>query len=1183
MSHVARRFGIAMLSVMTLVLPIVASAQAFEPQKAVVLARIAVLDGVIQGQEGNALSLSFRLKNDGEPTAAIRYSAVLYDESMSAQAHEYVAPEELSLGGREVREISFTYKVPDALSGTYKLALRAQLSSGMPLSLFVFPQTVTFESKGGGLVVDQGSCLLRVEGEDESKFYTTRQGVDILPSESLVGSCFVRNTGTEEVSARAAFDTYQRSRSGPRVGDQALSSELYAFASGEEKRVDLRIPSPQEAQAYDAVAYFVSEGKAVSNDVDFHYVVRGASATIQTFSLDKVSYAVGEEARARLVWSRSADSFPDSRLGSGSPLASPMATVSLFSGKDRCASDQTVPLDRDGVPTEFSIAIEEKCPDVRALVSISDEGRPLASFDYKVELPRAALPWKTVAYGAFGAVLLAALVAFKLRSKDRSGAIPLAMLLLAGALLSPQLARAGAQTVTWTDRGNNNLSGTITVADSFNEGSDVTFTADFSKRYQWCTNGATRDLTFGYKILNSQDEVVAHRGAIRTEVVSENVGQLAVGSYRLIASFGEGNGTITGYTDSTCTTYVDYDGDGYDDDSYEVQCRIPIYGDLANAELPFTVNAVAKSPDGWVDSADCNAINGWTFDADSEATSIQVHFYNGPAGSGQWIGAITADSGRPDVNQAYGISGNHGFSFTPPASLKTGAEINVYAYGIGVNSSGGNDGLNSQLSGTPKTFRCAVPDVCANIAGDQASVPGDRVQSGPNCVCPADKVENGSGQCVAPDLGTPTVNVSASPRSISPGGSVTVSSVAEGSGLTHHGFEERYNGGAWQNIGGFSPISGQARSVSRNPSFEGTYEYRAYASNTNGASYVYASPVSVSVTSAPQPSQCSNGLDDDNDGLIDYPSDPGCTGSSDNDEYNTVVINPINGISYISVPSPVAAGTDFSVRARNSGTKPWGSSHDLLLATADLSSNIALADLDPTISGGDKVVTFRAPSIPGTYALRAVEQNVEYFGQNQSFQVTANSCDDCGTTDVCPNIAGTQSSVPNGMTVDGSGNCVTSGSGTGGNGTNPGGGTNNPPGSGFTVSGTSIVPIQFIADLPAKSQNASISINPVSFSAPVVLSVQSIASAQGAALPQGVTPTYYFGDREVSSMLLTFDPNIGTYRDSNGAIGTTFSVKLSKKVAESYFVTLIGSSGTRQATMRIEVDPNNLNPEFREF
>lgn len=38
------------------------------------------------------------------------------------------------------------------------------------------------------------------------------------------------------------------------------------------------------------------------------------------------------------------------------------------------------------------------------------------------------------------------------------------------------------------------------------------------------------------------------------------------------------------------------------------------------------------------------------------------------------------------------------------------------------------------------------------------------------------------------------------------------------------------------------------------------------------------------------PKKCSNGVDDDNDGLVDYPNDPGCSGSQDNTETNSALV-----------------------------------------------------------------------------------------------------------------------------------------------------------------------------------------------------------------------------------------------------------------------------------------------------
>jgi hypothetical protein len=37
---------------------------------------------------------------------------------------------------------------------------------------------------------------------------------------------------------------------------------------------------------------------------------------------------------------------------------------------------------------------------------------------------------------------------------------------------------------------------------------------------------------------------------------------------------------------------------------------------------------------------------------------------------------------------------------------------------------------------------------------------------------------------------------------------------------------------------------------------------------------------------SPSSAACSNGVDDDADGKVDYPADPGCYARSDNDEFN---------------------------------------------------------------------------------------------------------------------------------------------------------------------------------------------------------------------------------------------------------------------------------------------------------
>lgn len=105
-----------------------------------------------------------------------------------------------------------------------------------------------------------------------------------------------------------------------------------------------------------------------------------------------------------------------------------------------------------------------------------------------------------------------------------------------------------------------------------------------------------------------------------------------------------------------------------------------------------------RSPEGWLDSASCDVIAGWTRDPDT-TSAIQVHFYSdGPAGIGNFQGAASAGILRGDLPFA---DKNHGFVFQTPSSLKDGQGHSIYAYGI--DSAGG---VNPLLSGSPKSIIC---------------------------------------------------------------------------------------------------------------------------------------------------------------------------------------------------------------------------------------------------------------------------------------------------------------------------------------------------------------------------------------------------------------------------------------------------------------------------------------------
>jgi hypothetical protein len=138
--------------------------------------------------------------------------------------------------------------------------------------------------------------------------------------------------------------------------------------------------------------------------------------------------------------------------------------------------------------------------------------------------------------------------------------------------------------------------------------------------------------------------------------------------------------------------------------------------------LPIRFNGIQPCnapPTGWIDSAGCDAVSGWTQDPDEPTKSIDVHLYfGGPAGSDAIGKGFSANVSRSDLCDAIG-SCEHGYSARPPLSLFDGQPHLVHAYGI--DSAGG---ANAELSGSPQTMTCTakVPQGIRRHVQDEASL-----------------------------------------------------------------------------------------------------------------------------------------------------------------------------------------------------------------------------------------------------------------------------------------------------------------------------------------------------------------------------------------------------------------------------------------------------------------------------
>jgi len=125
---------------------------------------------------------------------------------------------------------------------------------------------------------------------------------------------------------------------------------------------------------------------------------------------------------------------------------------------------------------------------------------------------------------------------------------------------------------------------------------------------------------------------------------------------------------------------------------------------LENSGQAVNCGGVNRRPFGWIDAVTSDGVaGGWALDPDNVPAPISVHLYlDAPAGQGRFLGVAPANAPRPDVNQATGYAGDHGYAYLLPPDLRDGRDHTLYVYAI--DSAGGTNPL---LSGAPLAFNLA--------------------------------------------------------------------------------------------------------------------------------------------------------------------------------------------------------------------------------------------------------------------------------------------------------------------------------------------------------------------------------------------------------------------------------------------------------------------------------------------
>lgn len=117
------------------------------------------------------------------------------------------------------------------------------------------------------------------------------------------------------------------------------------------------------------------------------------------------------------------------------------------------------------------------------------------------------------------------------------------------------------------------------------------------------------------------------------------------------------------------------------------------------------------APKGYLDSATCDAIAGWSQDPDSPKAPITVHVtFDAPTGQpGSGSLKRVANTYRDDLCKNIG-SCNHAYSIPTPIGLQDGKKHSVYVYGEDA-----QDSSLHLLTSAPKSFTCAPPTIPQGI------------------------------------------------------------------------------------------------------------------------------------------------------------------------------------------------------------------------------------------------------------------------------------------------------------------------------------------------------------------------------------------------------------------------------------------------------------------------------------
>lgn len=138
----------------------------------------------------------------------------------------------------------------------------------------------------------------------------------------------------------------------------------------------------------------------------------------------------------------------------------------------------------------------------------------------------------------------------------------------------------------------------------------------------------------------------------------------------------------------------------------------------SNQSVPQNYNV----PVGAVDIANCKTIAGWALDKDLPNNGVPINVYID--GKGYDLGFTSV--GRGDINAAYHVTGNHGYSMNVPTNWRDGQAHGYVVYALNIDSFNNVIGTNTELKRGEWACNSAGQDMMPQILQQRAEAERQR-------------------------------------------------------------------------------------------------------------------------------------------------------------------------------------------------------------------------------------------------------------------------------------------------------------------------------------------------------------------------------------------------------------------------------------------------------------------------